>query len=54
MGWPQITYIVLVAMSLGLTMAKHGQPRTDNHNAWTSLLALAIVMPLLYFGGFFS
>ena len=53
MGWPQITMIVLLTLSFGITLAKHGEPRSD-HNAAAALVGLAIHIGLLYAGGFFS
>jgi hypothetical protein len=54
MEWPQITYIVLVCMGLGLTLAMDGQPRTGRHNFILSLLAAAIGFWIIWSGGFFS
>lgn len=53
LGWPQIIYMLLVALSFGVTVAKHGEPR-DPHNCLTQLIGIAIVLPLLYWGGFFG
>jgi hypothetical protein len=53
MEWPQITYIVLLAATGGLVLAKQGEPR-EPYNFWMWLLSCAIVLPLLYFGGFFK
>lgn len=54
MNWPQITFIVLLAISLGMSMADHGKPKEGNENAWTALLGTIITVTLLYFGGFFK
>jgi hypothetical protein len=51
--WPQITYIVLSAIGLGESLARHGKPR-ENENAVTSLISLGIWAWLLYEGGFFG
>lgn len=50
---PQLIYIVLMALSLGLNFASHGKPREPG-NAWYAVAALAIVLPLLWWGGFFD
>ena len=54
MGWPQITYLVLLGLSLGISMARHGSPRTDRHNFWIALIAESLLLGLLWVGGFFS
>ena len=51
---PQIIMIALWALSLGVTMSKNGEPRTDNHNVGWSLVTLAIYATLLWWGGFWS
>lgn len=53
-AWPQITYIVLTTLGIGLVLAKHGQPRTEKYNVWWSLIGTAMVLPILYYGGFFT
>ena len=50
---PQIIYLVLTAVSLLLAANQHGKPRS-NQNFWTSLVAFAIVLSILWWGGFFS
>lgn len=52
-GW-QITYIVLMCLSLGISLKEHGEPKTGYNNFWTSLLAVGIQIGILYMGGFFS
>lgn len=51
--WPQLMYLALCFMSLGVAAAKHGQPR-EPWSFWGALVNLAIVLPLLWAGGFFS
>jgi len=51
--WPQITYVVLAMLGLGVNLAKHGEPQKP-HNAYTSIISLALSITLLYFGGFFG
>lgn len=50
--WPQIAYIVLHALGLGITAAKNGQQST--YEFGTSIVSSLIVFALLYFGGFFT
>ncbi|UXN70937.1 hypothetical protein N8A98_07040 [Devosia neptuniae] len=54
MGWPQITIIVLIALSVGINLAMHGKPRTGTHNVGYSILGSAIWLVPLYYGGFFT
>lgn len=54
MGWPQVVYIGLIGLNLGCALALHGKPRTGKHSVWASLLGTAIVVPVLYAGGFFT
>ena len=53
MGIPQIIYIVISAFGLLWCSYKHGKPRGE-YNIWISLLAEAIVITLLIWGGFFK
>lgn len=53
MGTPQIIFIVLAAMTAGIILTKHGQPR-DNYHFGHWIFAAAIEMGLLYWGGFFG
>lgn len=54
MGWPQITIIVLVALSVGINLALHGKPRTGTHSVWVGLFGAALTVVPLYYGGFFT
>jgi len=51
---PQIIYICLVFLSLGISIAEHGQPKKGLESFGKSLIANAIMIGLLYWGGFFS
>lgn len=53
MKWPQITLIVMYALSLGIHLSKHGEERTDKYNFWNSLASVTIIFVLLNAGGFF-
>jgi hypothetical protein len=54
MAWPQLTLIVLMALSLGIMLSKHGEPKTGYESFWVSLTTAAFEFWLLYEGGFFS
>lgn len=51
--WPQITWVVLVALALGIHAAKHGQQR-EPYNFIMALVNVVISVGLLYAGGFFN
>jgi len=51
---PQIIFLALQLMSLGIAMGKHGQEKSGKENAWVSFFALLIGWSLLYWGGFFD
>lgn len=55
MAWPQITIIILMAMNVGMNIAKHGEPRKDSHfNVFWALANSGITAGILYASGFFS
>ena len=54
MGICQIIMLVLACMSLGVSMARNGHPKTGTHNFGIDLIAWVLQLGLLYFGGFFS
>lgn len=49
---PQIILIVLYAMSLAISLCKHGEDK-GKYNFWSSLIAAAIDVAILKWGGFF-
>ncbi len=53
MGAPQIIFIILIAMSLGIHLVKHGEHR-DNYNFWMALFDTGLTVALLNWGGFFG
>jgi hypothetical protein len=52
--WPQITFVTLIVLNLGITLEQHGKPKTGNQSFWISLTSAALTMWLLYAGGFFN
>lgn len=48
-----IIWIVLQILSVGIVMAKHGEPR-DNYNFWIYIIAASIDWWLLYKAGLFD
>lgn len=53
-GFCQIALTALYLLSLGMHLAKHGEPRTDKYNFWAALISMGIELTLLYFGGFYG
>lgn len=49
-----LTYLLLMSMSLGIVLSKHGKPKEKKYNFWVSLISYAIWFFLLYKGGFFN
>lgn len=54
MAWPQVTIIVMLAISVGISLAKHGETEMKTQNAWVSIGAISIWIFLLYSGNFWS
>jgi len=52
-GWPQLIMISIIFLSLGVCAAKHGEPRKD-YNIGISILDTALMITLLWWGGFFN
>lgn len=54
MHWPQIAVLVLYVLSVGVHLARHGQPRDGKYNFIGSLVMAVILLSLMYAGGFFG
>lgn len=54
MGWPEMIYLTLLFMALGISMAKHGEMEIREENFFTKLLMAGIQIALLWWGGFFG
>lgn len=52
-GWPQIVWLILIAISLGMEMMRHGEPRTGNHSVFPVIFGFGLIGTILLFGGFF-
>lgn len=50
---PQLIYLGLIILALGLHIGVHGQ-RQPKYNAWTQLVSSIISVSILYWGGFFD
>ena len=54
MGIPQIIMIVMLALTLFISVVEHNKPREGKYNGWDALIAIAIQVSLLTWGGFFQ
>lgn len=54
LGLPQIIMTALLLLSLGISIAQHGTPKTGHNNAWINFIAVVINIALLYWGGFYE
>ncbi len=51
---PQIFYLVMVALGLGISLSEHGKPREGKHNLLSAVIANIVLAAILYWGGFFE
>ena len=51
--WPQITLLALIFADVLASFALHGK-RSRDYNAFASVFSAAIILSLLYAGGFFQ
>lgn len=49
--WALIALIALQMLGLGVSLARHGEPREGNYNFFTTLLSCAISWWLIYMAG---
>lgn len=54
MGAPQLLFLVLTCLGVGISLAKHGEKKEGNYNFYTSLVSAVIYILILYWGGFFK
>jgi len=51
---PQIVYIAITMLGLGVSLAQHGNPKKGKESFTVSLAANSITIGILYWGGFFG
>lgn len=51
--WSQYTYLTLLLLGAGVTIAKYGETKVSKYN-WIDFVGSALILTLLYYGGFFS
>lgn len=54
MGICEIIVTALYMMSLGLYLAKDGEPKEGKYSFWEALISTIIMFVLLWKGGFYS
>lgn len=53
MGIPQVIMIVMLSLTLFTNVKKHHESREGEYNGWYALIAIAIQVSILTWGGFF-
>ena len=51
---PQLIYLALAFLGVGIAISEHGKPKKGNNNAWVTFTAFVTTVILLYYGGFFN
>ena len=55
LGIPQIIFIILLSYNLLTNLSRHGETKkVEKYNFFTTAIAFAISLYLLYWGGFFK
>lgn len=54
LGTPQVIYLVLLLISTGIRIARYGEPKRDSYDFTDLVIAPALSISLLYWGGFFG
>jgi hypothetical protein len=53
-GLPQIIMVTMYLLSVGMAIAKNGEPKEGNYSFVSTAIATVITVGLLYWGGFFG
>ena len=51
---PQIIVLILYAITIGIELAQHGETEVKKHNVFVAMFGSALMLGLLWWGGFFS
>ena len=54
LGIPQLIILAIYMLDLGISLAKHGEPKKGKYSFWTTLIGSLIGLYILNCGGFFS
>lgn len=52
--WPQVTWLAIMVMGAGISLAKYGEQKRDRYDLGDLVIAPAITLTILYYGGFFT
>lgn len=52
--WPQFTLLGLLVLGFGCNLSDFGRPKTGTHGLTELVVAPAITLAILYYGGFFT
>lgn len=52
--WPQVTLSILMLINAGMVLDRMGKPKTGTYGFIELLIAPALSVTLLYFGGFYT
>lgn len=54
-GWPEGIYLTILILGVGVAIARFGEPKKrDTYDIADVLISPAIVLALLWWGGFFA
>ncbi len=53
-GIPQLIFVGLQLIGVGVDIANHGKNKTGQYNGWASFIGTCILFAILYWGGFFK
>ncbi|WP_156129088.1 hypothetical protein [Chitinibacter sp. ZOR0017] len=54
MSYPQLIWLALNGIALGIALSEHGKPKTGKHSFWSTLIAVGLGYWIVSAGGFFS
>ena len=52
-GWPQYFFVAYYIFSIGVNLAKHGEPREGKFNFYAIVIGVVVEFLILKAGGFF-
>lgn len=54
MGIWQVVWLVWIALALGISLSRHGEPKQGHESFWVALVSAVLEAFVLAKGGFFS
>jgi len=52
-GWPQVAMMIIMGANVGISLAKHGEPREGKYNCVITIISVLLDYWILKSGGFF-